>query len=528
MFGDFFHHDGEDDENKNSPSSSGGQNGDTASSGQGSTGSNQDDPYGGNVQYKWNYDDYQKALEKEKSASGSGTSGGNTQYSAPQGDFQAVNETKPPRKKSRGLRVFVISVCGVFGAAVLILAGVAVASMVRGGGLSGLTGGASSASGGITLTDKPSSASTVSATSTSTGLQLSAAQVVSKVKQSVVAVETYDLRSVDPSAEGSGIISSSDGYIVTNAHVISGGQKFEVVVTAADGSTKSYDAKVVGSDTRSDLAVLKIDATGLSAATFGNSDQVQVGESVLAIGNPGGTEFAGSVTSGIISATNRQISTNGYSQTVLQTDAAINPGNSGGALVNMYGQVIGITSSKIEETGFEGMGFAIPINNAKPIVDSIIKNGYVTGRVKLGISVEPFTSYQAKLYNLPTGLLVDSVDSSSDAAAQGIKKSDIITKINNVTVATGDSSTWYDNFYNEESKYKAGDTVTLTVARYTNGSAQTLTFKVKLAEDKGDTTASESDTTSQSGNGYSYGNGGNNDGGNSGNNDGGFSFFGNN
>lgn len=521
MFGDFFHHDGEDDENKNSRPSSEEQNGDADQSEQGSTGPGQDDPYGGNVQYKWNYDDYQRALEKDK-----GASDGNEQYHAPQGGFQAVDQPKPPRKKSRGLRVFVISVCSVFGVAVLILAGFAVASMVRGGGLSGLTSSTSSVSGGITLTDKPSSTSTVSATSTSTGLQLSAAQVVSKVKQSVVAVETYDLRSVDPSAEGSGIITSSDGYVVTNAHVISGGQKFEVVVTAADGSTKSYDAKVVGSDTRSDLAVLKIDATGLSAATFGNSDQIQVGESVLAIGNPGGTEFAGSVTSGIISATNRQISTNGYSQTVLQTDAAINPGNSGGALVNMYGQVIGITSSKIEETGFEGMGFAIPINVAQPIVDSIIKSGYVTGRVKLGISVETFTSYQAKLYNLPTGLLVDSVDSSSDAAAQGVKKGDIITKINNVTVATGDSSTWYDNFYNEESKYKAGDTVTLTVARYTNGSAQTLTFKVKLAEDKGDTSTSESDTTSQSGNGNSNGYGyGNGNSGNSDSNDGGFSFF---
>ncbi|MFT9055208.1 MAG: trypsin-like peptidase domain-containing protein [Ethanoligenens sp.] len=522
MFGDFFHHKNEDEENKQKDSSSGQHDGDAVHSDQGGTDSSgTEDPYGGNIQYKWNYDDYQKALEQDKKAPDE------QQSDTWKNDFQAVGPDKPPQKKPRGMRVFIVSICSVFGVAVLILAGIGVASMVRGGGLGALTSsGTANASGGITLTDKPSSTTTASATSTSasTGLQMSAAQVVSKVKQSVIAIQTYDLSSVDPSAEGSGIIMSADGYVVTNAHVIAGGQKFEVVVTAADGSTKSYDAKVVGSDTRTDLAVLKIDATGLSAATFGNSSQLQVGESVLAIGNPGGTEFAGSVTSGIISATNRQVTANNYTQNVLQTDAAINPGNSGGALVNMYGQVIGITSSKIEETGYEGMGFAIPINSAKPIVDSIIKNGYVTGRVKLGISVTVFTNYQAKLYNMPTGLLVKSVDSSSDAAAQGMKQGDVISKINDVTVATGDSSTWYDNFYKEESKYKPGDTVTLTVARYSNSTAKTLTFKVKLAEDKGDTTAASTSTTqsqpgrSNNGNNYS-GNGGDDD-------DGGFSFFG--
>lgn len=520
MFGDIFHHNDEDGKDKKNEASAGEENGESKQNPvQGETGSSAtDDPYGGNVQYKWNYDDYQKALEQENKTS-------SKQADPEPAAFQAVNDDKPPRTKVKGMRVFILSVCSVFGVAVLILAGFGVASMVRGGGLNALTSNGGTASGSITLTNKPNS-STASATSTSasTGLQMSTAQVVSKVKQSVVAVETYDLRSVDPSAEGSGIVMSADGYIVTNAHVISGGQKFEVIVTAADGSTKSYDAKVVGSDTRTDLAVLKINATGLTAATFGNSNQIQVGESVLAIGNPGGTEFAGSVTSGIISATNRQISTNGYSQSVLQTDAAINPGNSGGALVNMYGQVVGITSSKIEETGYEGMGFAIPINTAKPIVDSLIKSGYVTGRVKLGISVESFTSYQAKLYNMPTGLMVASVDSSSDAATQGIKKYDVITKINNVTVSSGDSSTWYNNFYNEESKYKAGDTVTLTVARYSNGSVQTLTFKVKLAEDKGNTSTTSS-TSSQS-NDSDSGNSDNNGGSNG--TDGGFSsFFGN-
>lgn len=395
MFGDFFNQKGEDGEGnkKDASTESGGTGQNPPQNDNGS--SNSDDAYGGNVQYRWNYDDYQRALEQEKSAAG----GQQSEKAESEPAFQAVDEPKPTRRKTKGMRVFVVCICSVFGVAVLILAGIGVASMVRGGGLNALTSGSSTVSGGITLTDKPSSttATSTSTSSTTTGLQMSAAQVVSKVKQSIVAIETYDLRSVDPSAEGSGIIMSADGYVVTNAHVISGGQKFEVVVTSSDGSTKSYDAKVVGSDTRTDLAVLKISATGLSAATFGNSSQVQVGESVLAIGNPGGTEFAGSVTSGIISATNRQLSINGYSQSLLQTDAAINPGNSGGALVNMYGQVVGITSSKIEETGYEGMGFAIPINTAKPIVDSLIKNGYVTGRVKIGISVEPFTTYQAKI-----------------------------------------------------------------------------------------------------------------------------------
>ncbi len=458
------------------------------------------DPYGGNVQYRWNYDDYQKALAEEKE-----TANRQKQENGPYAaDFQAVDPSAPVHRKKRGLRIFVVSLCCVFGVAVLGFAGYGITSMVKNGGLNSLTS-SSGTTKGITLTSKPTSTTS----SSSSGLQMTAAQVVSKVKTSVVAIVVYDLNSVDASAEGSGIIISTDGYIVTNAHVISGGQKFEVDVTTSSGTTKSYDATKVGSDTRTDLAVLKISATGLTAATFGNSDQLSVGESVLAIGNPGGTEFSGSVTSGIVSALNRQVTSNGYTQSYIQTDAPINPGNSGGALFNMYGQVVGITSSKIEETGYEGMGFAIPINDVQPIVNSLIKNGYVTGRVKIGLSVSPFTEYQAKLYSLPTGLLVASVDSSSDASKQGVEENDIITKINDVTVTSGDSDTWYNNFYKEESKYKSGDTVTLTVARYqSGGSYKTLTFKVKLEEDKGTTssssTSSDSEDGTDSSGSYSY------------------------
>ncbi len=506
MFRDFFHR-------KNHQNKKGDSKNADAKGVRNST-NNNDDPYGGNIQYKWNYDDYQKALDDQNK--------------------QNANSAKEPQGKpllkNKGIRRFVICVCSIFAIAVLVFAGFGVSFMVRNGGLNALTSNGSPNKSGITLTDKPTSTSSTSSASTnSNSLQMSTTQLVSAVKKSVVLVETYDLKSVDPSAEGSGIISSSDGYIITNAHVVSGGQKFEIILD--DGSSgsagKSYDATLVGSDTRTDIAVLKINATGLAAATFGNSGQLQVGESVLAIGNPGGTEFSGTVTSGIISALNRQISANGYTQSCLQTDAPINPGNSGGALVNMYGQVIGITSSKFAEEDYEGMGFAIPINDAKPVVDSIIQNGYVTGRVKLGISVSAFTSYNAKLYNLPTGLIVASIDSASDAARQGMKEDDIITKINNVTIASGDSSTWYDNFYKEESKYKAGDAVTLTVVRYQNGSAQTLTLKVKLEEDKGDTSTSSSTSSSSSSNsegGNGNGSQKNNDG-SSGDNENGYSFF---
>jgi serine protease Do len=320
-------------------------------------------------------------------------------------------------------------------------------------------------------------------------------QVYDAVKNSVVSIEVFTTQDVDPDAEGSGIIESTDGYIITNEHVIDGAKSIVVVLA----NKKQYTATLVGSDLRTDLAVIKINATGLTAATFGNSDQINVAESVLAIGNPGG--LGGSVTEGIISAVNISITTeDNYTESCIQTDAPINPGNSGGALVNMYGQVIGITSSKIEATGYEGMGFAIPINTAQPVVNSIIKYGYVTGRVKIGIEVQEYDGSTA--YGYPAGLQIVNIDSGSDAATKGLSNNDIITKINGIAVTS------YDQFYQEESKYKAGDSVELTVFRYTNKS--TFNVSVKLAEDKGDDApTTQQDSSDQYGNSedqYGYGN----------------------
>lgn len=434
-------------------------------------GNGQYSQYGGNVQYKWNYDDYQKALD----------------------------QNKKPKKKKRGLKPFIITVCSVFGVAIIGLAVIGATNFATSGNIFSGTSSASAAGNSNATTMKIDSQPSTSSTTTTSGSEMTNEEVAAKLTPSVVGIEIYDLSSVEPTAEGTGIVMSSDGYIVTNAHVISGAQKICVVMS--DG-TKYDTVKTIGSDTKSDLAVLKIDAKGLTAATFGDSTQLKVGQAVIAIGNPGGLTFANTVTNGIVSGLNRTVSssTSGTQMTYIQTNALINPGNSGGPLVNMYGQVVGINTAKITETGYEGIGFSIPISIAKPYIDSIIANGYVTGRVKVGISVYSLSNSQAKWYNYPSGLYVESIEQTSDAYAQGLRTKDIITEINGVAIANDDSSTVYSKFYNEEIKYKAGETVTIKVYRTQTG--DTKTFKIKLEEDKGDSEESTSSSTeSQSNNG---------------------------
>ena len=460
--------------------------GDSGNAASGAGASNDNAPYGGNTQYKWYYDDYQKALERK--AETQRTSGGD-------------GAQKPPKKK-KGLKPFLITVASVFGVAVLGLAVVGATSLP---GLAGRFGGkaaasASSSSSGssgsgspsLPIAGQPSSGSSVSTTG-----EMTATQVATKLTPAVVGVVDYSLQSVEPTAEGSGIVMTDDGYIITNAHVISGAQVVQVVVP----SGKTYTARVVGSDTKTDLAVLKVNTNGvkLKYATFGNSSQLQIGQNVIAIGNPGGLTLAGSVTNGIISGLNRQVGDTDSSMTFIQTNALINPGNSGGPLVNMYGQVVGINSSKIEETGYEGIGFAIPINTAKPIIDSLIQNGYVTGRVKVGISVYPLSTAYTQQRGYPSGLYVQTIDTKSDAYAKGLRVGDIITKANGISLSSDDSSTVYEKFYQEESKYKVGQSLTLTV--YRTGTGNTLTMSIKLMEDKGTDTTSSSDNSSQYGNG---------------------------
>lgn len=309
---------------------------------------------------------------------------------------------------------------------------------------------------------------------------MTAEAIYKKVAPSIVGVITYNPGQglISSGIGGTGIIMKSDGYIITNAHVVGNSNKLNVTVII---DKKEYPAKVVGLDTRTDLAVLKIDAQGLTAAQFGNSEELNVGEWVLAIGNPGGgIELSNSLTRGIVSALNRSLgSENDDPVKYIQTDAPINPGNSGGALVNMYGQVVGINRTKIK--GYEALGFAIPINTAKTVVDDIIKNGYVSGRVKIGVTVRAISAYEAQAENVPQGVLIIEIGKESSLYQQNIQSGDIITKIDNATVKST------SDLYGELSKHSPGDVVTLTVYRMSplNRDGSTFDVKVTLIEDKG-------------------------------------------
>lgn len=269
---------------------------------------------------------------------------------------------------------------------------------------------------------------------------------------------------------GTGIIMTEDGYIITNAHVIEGATSTKVVFEDQSEET----ATIIGSDSKSDLAVLKINKTGLTAAEFGSSDDLQVGESVVAIGNPLGLELYGTAVDGIISATNREVTIEDRVMTLIQTTAPINEGNSGGPLINMYGQVIGINSAKISGTGIEGISFAIPISHAKPIIDDLIQNGYVKDRPLIGISGSDVSQQMSQFYDIPQGVLVDSVTSGGPAEAAGIRSGDIIVKFDGVVVQS------MSELNAQKDKHKAGDTVELTVYR----DGKTYTTKVTMAEDK--------------------------------------------
>ena len=323
--------------------------------------------------------------------------------------------------------------------------------------------------------------------------ELTPQEVAKKVIPSVVCIQNYQRSNnnsmfffgggaqsgdagdeVSPASEGSGIIATSDGYIITNAHVVEGASSLKVILS--DGT--SYEAQLVGSDSITDLAVIKIDATGLQAAEFGSSGDLEVGDSVMAIGNPGGLELSSSVTQGIVSALNRQItnSETGYTMDCIQTDTAINPGNSGGALVNMYGQVVGINSSKIVAEGYEGLGFAIPIDDAQSVISNLKEYGYVKDRAVLGITGQYLDSMSARFYGLTSGMYVASISNESVSNA-GITQGCIITKIDDTDITSSSTITSY------VSKLKPGDTVTLTVVNDLTG--RTFTADVTLVQASG-------------------------------------------
>lgn len=273
--------------------------------------------------------------------------------------------------------------------------------------------------------------------------------------------------------EGSGVIISQDGYIMTNYHVVesadpknNGNTTMEVFLS----DSRQAKAKFIGGDSKNDLAVIKIDLDNLTVADLGDSSQLEVGELAVAIGNPLGMEFAGSVTVGVVSALNRTVEMEDKTLSLIQTDAAINPGNSGGALVNSKGQVIGINTVKISVTGVEGLGFSIPINTAKPIVEQLEKYGYVTGRPFIGISGKEITDVIAKQYNLPVGIYITSTTDGSGASKAGLKKGDVLVAIGGTEVKT------MKDVDNVKKNYKAGDTVDVTIVRDGSKKNMKLTF----------------------------------------------------
>lgn len=267
---------------------------------------------------------------------------------------------------------------------------------------------------------------------------------------------------------GTGIVMSADGYIITNAHVIyddeseyKAGKAVAVSVVMGDENETEYEAQIVGYDLQTDLAVLKIDATGLTPAEFGSSDDLNVGELVVAIGNPLGFELFGTTTCGIVSALNREVTINEKDMTLIQTDAAINNGNSGGPLLNAYGQVVGINSAKMGSTygsaSVEGLGFAIPISDAKEIIDDLINYGYATGRPQFGITGVTVTEADAERFNIPQGVYVYAVGEDSAAAQAGISQGDIITAIDGTEITT------MEELNEQKNQHNAGDTITLTI-----------------------------------------------------------------
>ncbi|MFA0814706.1 MAG: S1C family serine protease [Anaerofustis sp.] len=301
--------------------------------------------------------------------------------------------------------------------------------------------------------------------------QLSVSDVVSLVKDSVVEITTEvvttsgRMQQYVTEGAGSGVILTTDGYIVTNYHVIEGASS--ITVTLTDDST--YTATVVGSDETSDIAVLKIEATGLTPAVLGDSDELSVGQTAIVIGNPLG-ELGGTVTDGIISALDREITIDDETMNLLQIDAAVNPGNSGGGLFNTQGELVGIVNAKSSGTDVEGLGFAIPINNVKTIIDNLISYGYVTGQTKMGVTLidiedaQTANTYQVSDY----GVYVVGVESGSNADNAGVQEGDRIISVNGTDIT---SSSQVKSLIKGLS---VGDQVTVVVQR--SGKQMTLTM----------------------------------------------------
>ena len=392
------------------------------------------------------------------------------------GPQQPVQEMKPVKKDRKGMRLVALAlVCALLGGAV-------------GGGIVWGVG----RSGGSTSVNVSSRQATEVALKQVDGkTEMSDAEVYAATVNSTVSINSTSTTNfyghqVQSASAGSGFILTADGYIVTNHHVIDGAST--VKVTLYNGDT--YDAAIIGSDEDYDIAVLKIDASGLQPVTVGDSDKLNVGDHVLAIGNPLG-ELTFSMSGGMVSCVNRAINVSGTPFNMIQTDASINPGNSGGPLLNSYGEVVGIVSAKYSsdssEESVEGLGFAIPINDVKNIISDLIQYGYVTGKPYMGITGVTMSASVAQQYgvtNAVLGVYVATVEDGSCSAKAGLQPGDIITAMDEDDVVT------FQDLEAAKATHQAGDTVTLTVFR--NG--EKLELSLTLDEQPRETVT---DTSSQ-------------------------------
>lgn len=395
-------------------------------------------------------------------------------YHADQSGHQPpVMDMRPAKKQRLGGRLVAVALaCALLGGAT----GAGIVAAVNGG-----VGGNETS---INISGRPATTVTlkkVDGKSAMTDAENYAANVNSVVSINTASASTnYFGQTVESASSGSGFIITGDGFIVTNYHVIDGATS--VKVTLYNGDT--YDAAVIGGDEDYDVAVIKVEVQDLQAVTLGDSSTLNVGDRVLAIGNPLG-ELTFSMSGGMVSSVNRAINVSGTPFNMIQTDASINPGNSGGPLMNSYGEVVGIVSAKYSSysaESVEGLGFAIPINDVVAMIEDIMTNGYVTNKPYLGVTAGTMTAQMAAQYryNVSEGVFIYSVDEDGAAAKAGLQMGDVIQKINDTKITS------LEDLTAAKKQYSAGDTVTLSV--YRGGQSQTLelTWGSKPAEQETD------------------------------------------
>ena len=416
----------------------------------------------------------------------------------PADDYQPSGSSVSPEERPRKKQSFFKST-----AAKVIAIVLACAIIGTGCGFGGAALYRSSTRQTVTLQQSDRAPVTVSVKQVDGQTKMEPAEVYASTVNSVVSINTTATagtnifgQTVETASAGSGFIISSDGYIVTNYHVVKGATSVKVTLYSGD----TYDATVIGGDSDYDVAVIKINASGLPAVTLGNSADVNVGDTVLAIGNPLG-ELTFSMSQGIVSCCDRAINVDGTPFNMIQVDASINPGNSGGPLVNLYGEVVGIVSAKYSSysnTTVEGLGFAIPISDVQAIITDIIENGQVTGKAYLAIKAGTMTEQMAAQYDIDIteGVFVYSTESGGAGEKAGLQLGDVITKLNDTAITSMTDLTM------AKKSYKAGDTVTLTVYRSGEYITLDLTFD-QQPQTTGEDTEQDTQQTPQQGSDYS-------------------------